>query len=50
MWGTVLDAGTSASAKTYSAPGTLNRDLLEASSTFTGKGPGLGAIRHTAVP
>jgi hypothetical protein len=41
MWGTVLDAGTSASATTYSAPGTLNRDLLEASSIFTGEGPGL---------
>jgi hypothetical protein len=31
MWGSVLDAGTKADAPTYSAPGTLNRDLLEAS-------------------
>jgi hypothetical protein len=41
MWGTVLDAGTSASADSYSAPGTLNRDLLEASEGFKAEGVGL---------
>lgn len=30
MWGRVLDAGTAADAPSYSAPGTLNRDLLDA--------------------
>lgn len=29
MWGSTLDKGTNASDSTYSAPGTLNRDLME---------------------
>lgn len=41
VWGMVLDKGTSASDTTYSAPGTLNRDLLESIGSPDPKEPGL---------
>ena len=47
MWGEVLDAGDTASESTYSSPGTLNRDLLEASPRFTGEGVGLAERYET---
>ena len=46
MWGSVLDAGTKADAPTYSAPGTLNRDLLEASGV---KPTGVGLAERGAA-
>ena len=40
MWGNILDKGTNASRPTYSAPGTLNRDLLESDPEMVREGPG----------
>gem|GEM_PF-2602002 len=45
MWGNVLDNGTAQSDSTYGAPGTLNRDLLQADPNFNDNGvllPGRG--------
>lgn len=47
MWGTLFDKGTSASAKSYNAPGTLNRDLLESAPNFKPEGPGLAERDRT---
>ncbi len=49
MWGHVLDAGTRADQTTYSAPGTLNRDLLESTGEVDPTDVGLANRRAEYV-